>query len=62
MYDRLRDLLIGESGQSNAPRPGETRAQFLKRVGARAHAEVQNPKRQKGSAANIVRAIRTGRG
>jgi hypothetical protein len=58
MYDRIKDLLIGEG---NAPKPGESREAFLKRVGAKAHAEMQNPPRESGSKKNIEKAIRGGR-
>ena len=58
MYDRIRDLLIGES---DAPKPGESREAFLKRVGAKAHAQMQNPPRESGSKKNIAKAIRGGR-
>jgi hypothetical protein len=58
MYDRIRDLLIGEN---NAPRRGESIKDFLKRVGPKAHAQMQNPPRESGSKENIAKAIRGGR-
>ena len=57
MYDRIRDLLIGEN--KNAPQPGESREDFLKRVGKKAHAEVAGKgKRQPATNQNILKAIR----
>ena len=59
MYDRIKDLLIGEN---NAPKPGESREDFLKRVGAKAHAEMQGKgTREKATDKNIIKAIRGGR-
>lgn len=59
MYDRIKDLLIGES---DAPRRGESREAFLKRVGSRAHAEMKGEgPRERATPQTIVAAVRGGR-
>ena len=56
MYDRIKDLLIGEG---NAPKPGESREDFLKRVGPKAHAEMQGKgPREKATDKNIKKAVK----
>jgi len=60
MFDRIRDLLIGES---DAPKKGESKEDFVKRVAPKAHAEVAGKgKRQPATKRNILAAIKRRRG
>ena len=56
MYDRIKDLLIGEG---NAPKKGESREAFLRRVGPKAHAEMKGEvPREKATDKNIKKATK----
>jgi len=66
MYDRLKDLLVNENQFSSRPGgdgSGEKKGKEAKRAGLintmakKAHAQMQNPKREKGSRRNIAKAI-----
>ena len=66
MYDRLKDLIVNEAqfgsrsgGDGSGEKKGKEakRAATINKMAKKAHAQMQNPKRQRGSAANIARAI-----
>ena len=66
MYDRLKDLLVNEAqfdsrpgGDGSGEQKGKQakRAATINKMAKKAHAEMQNPKRQKGSKRNIAKAI-----
>jgi hypothetical protein len=66
MYDRLKDLLVNEAQFGSRPGgdgSGEKKGKEAKRAGLintmakKAHAQMQNPKREKGSKRNIAKAI-----
>jgi hypothetical protein len=65
MYDRIKDLLIGESNKIPTQRAGESdeafkarRAAWLATAQKKGHAEMQNPSRESGSKENIKKAIK----
>jgi len=66
MYDRLKDLIVNEAqfgsrsgGDGSGEKKGKEakRAATINKMAKNAHAQMQNPKRERGSKSNIAKAI-----